>query len=44
MPVVTVCVVATVVGGRCCDSGGGYAVVAGVVAVDDLELIYYFNV
>ena len=41
MPVVTV----GVVGGRCCDSGGGYAVVADVVTVDDGEaLIYYFNV
>ena len=32
------------VGGRCCGSGGGYAIVAGGVAIDDLELIYYFNV
>ena len=45
MPMVAVSVVvAVVVGGRCCGSGGGCAVVTGVVAIDDLELIYYFNV
>ena len=44
MLVVTVCVVAVLVGGYCCDNSGGCAIVVGVVAVDDLELIYYFNV
>ena len=43
MLVVTVCVVAVLVGGYCCDNIGGCAIVVGVV-VDDLELIYYFNV
>ena len=43
MLVVTVCVVAVLVGGHCCDNSSGYAIVVGVV-VDDLKLIYYFNV